>query len=84
LKGGIRRERLPFYLAEYVWQYNNRKLTVEKQIERLLKLPRPYGRGINQFTSAELKSAEAENRSASLGLTPGEFREGGLNLVAKI
>jgi len=37
-RGGIRRERLPFYLAEYVWRYNNRKLTVEKQIERLLNL----------------------------------------------
>jgi len=44
-----------------------------------LKLPQPYGWGINQFTSTELKSAEAENRSASLGLVPGEIREGGLN-----
>jgi transposase len=23
-KGGIRRERLPLYLAEYVWRYNHR------------------------------------------------------------
>jgi transposase len=30
-KGGIRRERLPLYLAEYVWRYNHRDLTpVEK------------------------------------------------------
>ena len=37
-RGGIRRERLPLYLAEYVWRYNNRKLTVEKQVEKLLNL----------------------------------------------
>lgn len=37
-RGGIRRERLPLYLAEYVWRYNNRKLPVEKQIEKLLNL----------------------------------------------
>lgn len=37
-RGGIRRERLPLYLAEYVWRYNNRKLTIEKQIEKLLNL----------------------------------------------
>ena len=37
-RGGIRRKRLPLYLAEYVWRYNNRKLTIEKQIEKLLNL----------------------------------------------
>jgi len=37
-RGGIRKERLPLYLAEYVWRYNNRKLTVEKQIEKILNL----------------------------------------------
>jgi len=37
-RGGIRRERLPLYLAEYVWRYNNRKLTVEKQVEKLINL----------------------------------------------
>jgi len=37
-RGGIRRERLPLYLAEYVWRYNNRKLTIEKQVEKLLNL----------------------------------------------
>jgi transposase-like protein len=37
-RGGVKRERLPLYLAEYVWRYNNRKLTVEKQIEKLLNL----------------------------------------------
>jgi len=25
---GIRREKLPLYLAEYVWRYNNRDLTI--------------------------------------------------------
>lgn len=37
-RGGIRRERLPFYLAEYVWRYNNRKLSVKEQISKLLNL----------------------------------------------
>ena len=37
-RGGIRRDRLPYYLAEYVWRYNYRKLPVEKQVKRLLNL----------------------------------------------
>lgn len=37
-RGGIRRERLPYYLAEYVWRYNYRDLPVEKQTQRLLNL----------------------------------------------
>lgn len=37
-RGGIRRKRLPLYLAEYVWRYNNRKLAIEKQINKLLNL----------------------------------------------
>ena len=41
-KGGIRKERLPLYLAEYVWRYNHRndsivmqKKLIMKQLERL-------------------------------------------------
>ena len=37
-KGGIRRERLPLYLAEYVWRYNHRNLSPEKQVDELMKL----------------------------------------------
>lgn len=37
-RGGIRRQRLPYYLAEYVWRYNYRKLPIKKQVERLLNL----------------------------------------------
>ena len=37
-RGGIRRERLPLYLAEYVWRYNYRQLSVDNQIKRLLNL----------------------------------------------
>ena len=37
-RGGIRRERIPLYLAEYVWSYNNRKLTINKQVAKLLNL----------------------------------------------
>ena len=42
-KGGIRRERLGLYLAEYVWRYNNRKLSPDDQVKKLLALLR-YGR----------------------------------------
>ncbi|MDO8689609.1 MAG: IS1595 family transposase [Dehalococcoidia bacterium] len=37
-KGGIRRERLPLYLAEYVWRYNHRQLSRAEQLKKLLKL----------------------------------------------
>lgn len=39
-KGGIRRERLNLYLAEYVWRFNHRELTRKAQIDRLLRLLR--------------------------------------------
>lgn len=35
-KGGIRCERLPLYLAEYVWRYNHRKLAISDQINVVL------------------------------------------------
>lgn len=31
-KGGIRRERLALYLAEYVWRYNHRNLPTDHQV----------------------------------------------------
>ncbi len=37
-RGGIRRERLSLYLSEYVWRYNNRGLSIDKQINKLLDL----------------------------------------------
>jgi transposase len=37
-KGGIRRERLPLYLAEYVWKFNHRHLSQKLKIQRLLML----------------------------------------------
>lgn len=43
-KGGIRRERLPLYLAEYVWRYNHRGLTLQEQVRRLMtQIQRRYG-----------------------------------------
>jgi transposase len=39
-KGGIRRERLPLYLAEYVWRYNHRQLSRQQQINALLQILR--------------------------------------------
>ncbi len=37
-KGGIRRARLPLYLAEYVWRYNHRHFSVEQHVEQLMNL----------------------------------------------
>jgi len=37
-KGGVRRNRLPLYLGEYVWRYNHRNLSDADQVKRLLKL----------------------------------------------
>lgn len=39
-KGGIRRDRLPLYLAEYVWRFNHRHASVLHQRRRLLTLLR--------------------------------------------
>jgi len=37
-KGGIRRERLPLYIAEYAWRYNHRSLEAKDQIKSILHL----------------------------------------------
>lgn len=37
-KGGIRKDRMGLYLAEYVWRYNNRKLTVNEKVSKLILL----------------------------------------------
>jgi transposase len=39
-KGGIRREKQGLYLAEYVWRYNNRKLSDSQQVNKLIELLR--------------------------------------------
>jgi transposase-like protein len=39
-KGGIRRERLGLYLAEFAWRYNHRKLSSAEQVRELLALIR--------------------------------------------
>jgi transposase-like protein len=40
-KGGIRRERLELYLAEYVWRYNHRDLRPAEQLQQLFELLPP-------------------------------------------
>jgi hypothetical protein len=39
-KGGIRRERLGFYLAEFAWRYNHRNVAPAEQVRELLTLIR--------------------------------------------
>ncbi|MFH1540991.1 MAG: hypothetical protein ABID79_03960 [Elusimicrobiota bacterium] len=41
-KGGIRKEKLPLYLAEYVWIYNHRHFTIKQQINEILNLLHKY------------------------------------------
>lgn len=41
-KGGVIKERIPLYLAEYVWRYNHRNLTMKQKINNLLKLLYKY------------------------------------------
>jgi transposase len=38
LKGGIRREKLPLYLGEYVWRYNHRNENDNVKVKRIIKL----------------------------------------------
>jgi transposase-like protein len=37
-KGGISRSRLPLYIAEYVWRYNNRTNPERVKIQRIIHL----------------------------------------------
>jgi len=37
-KGGIRREKLPLYLGEYVWRYNHRTESDMVKVKRIIKL----------------------------------------------
>lgn len=37
-KGGVRRKYLPFFLGEYVWRYNNKKLNLKQKRNKLLNL----------------------------------------------
>lgn len=41
-KGGVRKEKLPLYLGEYVWRHNHRKLTLKEQEKLLLNLVFQY------------------------------------------
>jgi len=36
-KGGIRKERLPIYLGEYVWRYNHRQFSFKEREDLLFK-----------------------------------------------
>lgn len=37
-RGGIRREKLPLFLGEFVWRYNHRKQPISKQRSELMKV----------------------------------------------
>jgi transposase len=37
-KSGVRKERLPLYLADCVWRYSHRKFSIRKQQDSLLNI----------------------------------------------
>jgi transposase len=37
-RGGIRREKLPLFLGEYVWRYNHRNESISEQVSTIMKL----------------------------------------------
>jgi len=37
-KGGVRSERLPLYIAEYVWRYNHRDMDIRDQTTLIVRL----------------------------------------------
>jgi len=47
-KGGVRKENLPFYLAEYSWRYNQRKLSLKEQEKYLLDLVFQFFKSYNK------------------------------------
>jgi len=42
-KGGVKKEHLYLFLGEYVWRYNYRKLSLEEQRKRIVKLLKSSG-----------------------------------------
>lgn len=42
LVGGVRHDRLPLFVGEFVWRYNQRTLTHQQQCDRVLKLLEKY------------------------------------------
>lgn len=37
-RGGIRREKLPIFVGEYVWKYNHRNLNLKEQENRVVSI----------------------------------------------
>jgi hypothetical protein len=67
-KGGIRRARLRFYLAEYAWRYNHRKQSSTEQVRELLALVRRGHQVATLGLSLGGRSARAE--SSPVGFRP--------------
>lgn len=36
--GGMRRDRLPYFIAEIVWKFNQRKKSLDERVERLIEI----------------------------------------------
>ena len=62
-KGGIRRERLELYVAEYVWRYNRRQLSRAEQVRELVELLREQPAGGSKRTYPERISKASDSGS---------------------
>jgi transposase len=60
-KGGIRRERLELYVAEYVWRYNRRQLSRAEQVKEIVGLLREQPAGGSKRTYPERISKASDS-----------------------
>ena len=62
-KGGIRPGRLNLYLAEFVWRYNNRKLTNSEQADTVFRLVSVSGRWNERDYAVLVNASDVGGRS---------------------
>jgi transposase-like protein len=68
-KGGIRKEKLPLYLGEYVWRYNHKSLLFKEQEKHLLNLWQKENHSLLKYRTLARKIKQNIHLSSIL-LTP--------------
>lgn len=74
-KGGIRRERLPLYLAEYIWRFNHRRSSHAQQVQEIMTALKQSLHIIGVNTTLPLVKKFARSRPDG-GLTQPDRRSG--------
>lgn len=67
-KGGIRKERLSFYLGEYVWRYNHRNLIFKEQEKHLLNIWQKANCSFSKYRPFKPKMKLKSNISFAISL----------------